>query len=429
MAETYPVSTVDDAYNACYPDEALKAGDPRYVDLTAVRGGQSLALILARRIRRTRPPHFHRQLVSGHRGSGKSTELRRLQACLLNERFFTVYLDVEDVLDLGEIKYQDVLVAIAQAIFDDLRNKDISLNAGLLEDLKTWFDERIMTEEQKRDMEATLKAEASIEGHVPFLAKALASITSQIKSGSSQKQEIRHKLEQELSGFIVLLNTLLTNARQGVTAKEFHDLVVLVDGLEKMHYREQTDGESTHSVLFVQHAAQLKAPECHLVYTVPISLCFRAGLGNSFPDAPFLLPMVDYTKETGQECLREVVRKRIDIEAVFDSLTTADRLIALSGGSVRDLMRLIRMSCDDAGEKISLHDAETAIRSLVNEFDRFLKEEDIKPLQEIARTKTVSFNARLRLVHEYQNGERWADLHPAVRETKRMHDALASKKR
>jgi hypothetical protein len=431
--QTYPVNTVDDAYNACYPDEPLGPSDPRYVDLTPVRGGKSLATIIGRRIRRTRPPLYHQQLVSGHRGSGKSTELRRLQQELRDAKLFAVYLDVEDLLDLGELRYQDVLVAIAQAVERDLRAAGVAINKELLEELRTWFDERILTNEQKRDIEASLKAEASIEGKLPFLARALASITSQIKSGSSQKQEIRHKLEQELSGFIERLNILLKDAQRNISGKGFVDLVVLVDGLEKMQYHLLNDGESTHSLLFIHHAAQLRAPQCHLVYTVPISLAFRASLGNSFSDAPFLLPMVDNTCPEGKTCLREVVSKRIDIARVFDAEATVDTLIEMSGGAVRDLLRLIRMACDDALDQITKRDAEAAVRSLTTEFDRFLKDEDIAPLLEVAQTRTISYNdtaarlLELRMVHEYQNllDERWADIHPALRRTRRLQRKLA----
>jgi len=430
MADIYPVQTVDDAYDACHPDEALRPGDSRYVDLTAVRGGDNLARIVSRRVRRTRPPHFHQQLVSGHRGSGKSTELRQLQACLLNESFFAIYLDVEDVLDLGEIKYQDVLIAIARAIAEDLRDAKIDINQRLVEELVSWFDERILTQEEKEEQAATLKGEASVEGKVPFLARVLASITGELKSGSSQRTEIRQKLELELSGFIARLNTLLTVARQGVQKQNYHDLVLLVDGLEKMQYLELADGESTHSVLFIHHAEQLKAPECHLVYTVPISLVFRVNLGNAFPDAPFLLPMVDYKRSDGKEKLREIISERIAIEKVFDSEQAVGHLVKMSGGSVRDLMRLVRMSCDTAETQISQGDVERACRKLINEFDRFVQDEDIESLRSVAREHTISFGktaARLlalRLVHEYQNGERWADIHPAVKEVPRVREAL-----
>lgn len=75
-AQFKPAQNIDDAYHACHPEIPLEAGDSRYVDLTAVRGNQNLAAMIAKRVRRTPAPEFHKQLVTGHRGCGKSTELK-----------------------------------------------------------------------------------------------------------------------------------------------------------------------------------------------------------------------------------------------------------------------------------------------------------------------------------------------------------------
>jgi hypothetical protein len=101
--------------------------------------------------------------VTGHRGCGKSTELRQLQARLREDGFFAIYLDVEDVLDLGEITYQDVLVAIAKEVERDLRENKIKINRRLLEELDLWFAEKVLTEEQRENVELTLKTEYAIE--------------------------------------------------------------------------------------------------------------------------------------------------------------------------------------------------------------------------------------------------------------------------
>lgn len=153
---SYPARTVDDTYHACHPELPLEPGDPRYVPLTPVRGGFDLSIVVAQCIRRTRPPAFHRQLVTGHRGSGKSTELKHLQARLREAGYFAVYLDVEAVLDLGDITYLDVLVAIARALNDAIRAEKIRLSRRLLEDLDRWFAETVLTEEQRRDVTGSL---------------------------------------------------------------------------------------------------------------------------------------------------------------------------------------------------------------------------------------------------------------------------------
>jgi hypothetical protein len=71
----YPVSTVDDTYDACHPEVPLKANDKRYVDLTTVRGNENFINNIVQSIKRTRQPRrYHQQLMTGHRGCGKTTE-------------------------------------------------------------------------------------------------------------------------------------------------------------------------------------------------------------------------------------------------------------------------------------------------------------------------------------------------------------------
>lgn len=432
----FPVHTVDDAYGACHPEEPLLTGDPRYVDLTKARGGENLAQIVALRIARTRKtreendPLYYQQLISGHRGCGKSTELQRMKTMLEQKGFFVVYFDAEETLDLGEIKYQDVLVAITKAIEEQLRENGIELNSKLRQELDTWFADHILLEEERTDLETTLKTEFGVEAKIPLLARILAAISGQIKAGSSRREEIRTKVERELRVFIDRLNALIIAARQAVQAGSFHDLVVIVDGLEKMQLRPDTDGRSNHSLLFVHHAEHLKAPQCHIIYTVPIFLAFNENLRDAFPDDPMILPMVNQNSEAGKTALHQVVSRRVAIEDVFAEPDSINRLIAMSGGSVRDLLRLVRSSCGIT-DKITSEDVGQAINRMSKELDRLLQNEDMEALLQIAREqtitsyKTASRLLHLRLVHEYENGVRWADLHPALREVHRVKDALA----
>ncbi len=322
------------------------------------------------------------------------------------------------------------LIAIAKAIEEDLRENGVEINAKLREQLDEWFADRILIQERKHELEATLKTEFGIDAKLPLLARVLAAITGQVKAASSRRSEIRRKLEQELSVFIERLNLLIGEARRSVKAKNYNDLVVLVDGLEKMQFREESDGSSNHSRLFVYHAEQLKSPQCHIVYTVPIFLAFNANLSDSFTDPTEILPMVNYRSDEGKECLREVVGKRIDVNDVFESQSVVDRLIETSGGSIRDLLRLVRASCEGGSEKISGADAVRAMQNMSREFDRLLLDEDLNLLMRVASEKRISADRttarllRLRLVQEYQNGERWADLHPALREVSRVKEYI-----
>lgn len=439
MATTFlPAETIDDAYNACNPELPLEPDDNRYVDLTPVRGSQNLVSIISRRIRRTKPPLFHKQLITGHRGCGKSTDLKQLRQQLHQQRFFTVYCDVETELDPGDMSYLDVLVVLARTITEGVQSANVAIPHGLMAELDDWFADRLLTDEEKKDVEGTLKAEFAIEPKIPLLTRMLLAFTGQVRSGSSRKLEIRRKLERELRVFLTRLNDLIDTVQDRLRVDGWHGLVAIVDGLEKMHYQELDGGQSSHTSLFVEHAEQLKAPHCHIIYTVPISLLFNVHLGDSFTDSD-VIPMVKLRApktgkpfKPGVDALRKIIARRITIDRLFDNPQTIEWLIEASGGSIRDLMRLIRMACDETDSCIEKRHTENAIHKLVREYDRLVKDDDLPLLRKIAESRQIPGDAdsgRLlhhRLVLEYFNDERWADLHPAVQRSPRVEKALAS---
>lgn len=125
-----------------------------------------------------------------------------------------------------------------------------------------------------------------------------------------------------------------------------------------------------------------------------------------------------------------MIEKRVVINNVFDHQELVIKLVKISGGVVRDLMRLIRMSTDTDEEKIVDADIEYAINTLKKEYDRLIRNDDIENLKQIADTKRIQADEsavcllNLRLVLEYQNGNRWADLHPVIYQIPWIKEAL-----
>ncbi|HEX5337585.1 MAG TPA: hypothetical protein VFW53_04040 [Gallionella sp.] len=411
-------TNLDEVYRACDPDKPLAATDSRYVDLSEVRGTKVIAKTIARSISRCDTTQFHQQLLTGHRGSGKSTELLRLKAELERQNFFVVYIDVEELLDLVDLDYLDVLLSIAKETENVLRGSGIMLNNALLEDLSAWFSDRVVEDSKTHELAGAVKTQAEAGTTIPFFAKLMASLTAEIKTASSRRTTTRQNLERELAVFIEKLNILIDNARNLVQQRGHKDLVLIVDGLEKMHYRLLDDKKSTHEHLFVLHAEQLKSPRCHIVYTMPISLVYNANLGNDF-DSILVIQMVKTTAD-GMTCLRQVIANRVDIATVFEQAELVDRLTQLSGGVMRDLMRLVRLATDTDEDKISSNEIDYAETTLIREYDRLLREQEfpqvkwVKENRRVAGEEVYARMLNLRLILEYQNGERWADLHPAV---------------
>lgn len=440
-------TTIDDAYNAVNPDVPLCKGeaDPRYVDLTAVRGGDDLAALIARRIRRSdRPPSptFVKLLFTGHRGCGKTTELFRLKHKLEQQGYFVVYFDVEEELDVADVSYLDVLVTLAQETEQQLRESEvmaIELNSELLENIARWFGATVITEEEGRDVERSLGAEFGLGAESPalVLAKMLATVKGEIKSSSKRRQVYRRQLERNVWDLITHVNDLLDDARFRLQKAGSAGLVVIADGLEKVIYREIGPGNtkrSSHEILFVEHGEQLKAPCCHVIYTVPLSLIFDRNVAQTFPDGYSLVPMVKVNEEDGNECqdgreaLYQVIARRMEVEAVFENPGLARRLVAMSGGHVRDLLRLVRYAFDYTDEQVLPAHVERACQRLVNEYDRLVRDEDLPRLHQVHRERRAPTDTPYSLllfnllVLEYRNGQAWADVHPAVQATLKFQE-------
>ena len=109
---TLRAKTIAEAYQVCNPEQPLQPDDDRYVDLSASRGMRHIAELITWKIQNSGADAQNKRLFTGHRGSGKTTELLRLQRELERNDFFTIYLDTERLLDLGNLNYLDVLVAM-----------------------------------------------------------------------------------------------------------------------------------------------------------------------------------------------------------------------------------------------------------------------------------------------------------------------------
>jgi hypothetical protein len=429
---------ITEIYATVNPDEPLLSDDTRFVDLSSARGGEDLVALITRRIMTAISPNYHRRLVTGHRGSGKSTELRRLEASLGKAGFLVSYLDVEQTLDLADFEYLDVLVAIAYQLYESAVQNEIKVNLKLLNSIKDWFGETVLTQEQIKNVQIDIDTKHKIGIEIPLLAGMFAAITGQMRSGSTTRKETRQKLEQRLQDFINRLTELVNDVSARAKKKGFKGLVIIVDSMEKMPLKLLNDqGLTNQSMLFVEHAEQLKILPCHLVATVPVSLVSDRNLGIAFTDID-LIPMVKIASplqvpwDQGRNLLFEAVAKRAVIKNIFDNEHALYMLIDASGGVVRDLMRLLLFAADytPINGKITEQSTLQAIRKLVREYDRLIHEEDIPVLQNVIRNPHLPSSVTLsrlmynRLVLPYCNDETWIGLHPAVKNTPTFSSAL-----
>ena len=135
-------------------EEALPAGDPRYVDTTTARGSEKTFSRLARKFgwdpannASFFPPTEKHALFFGHIGSGKTTELRRYAQWLNDSnRFYVVEVDVLAKLDRNNLQYTEALMAMAESLLERMVNDGYSLDESALQPVRDWFAKSVNTQ-------------------------------------------------------------------------------------------------------------------------------------------------------------------------------------------------------------------------------------------------------------------------------------------
>jgi hypothetical protein len=407
-------------------EEALPDGDPRYVDSREARGSEKTFTRLARKFgwdpasNAFFAPYEKHILFFGHIGIGKTTELRRYAGQLnASRRFYVVEVDVLAKLDRNNLQYTEVLMAMAETLLERLHGDGFVLGAEALEPLQRWFGNVVETQATTKELSAELKTVAEGGGGIPGLMKLLATFTAAFKTGSSQKSEWQRKIRNDFTALAQAFNTLIRRAEAHLAREARAErLLFLIDGTDKMR------GEDTQQ-FFVQDAEQLLAIETLVIYTAPLHLKYDGRLGGKL-DADIVLPMMKLYErdggrfEAGWRTMRRLLLLRAD-RCLFASDAEVDRLVEFSGGHPRELLRLLKLCCELAEDRIDASVVQTAIQKLAADYRYFLKPADYVLLKTIDSNPVDAGNDeqaqellhRLALL-QYNDGT-WRRSHPVVR--------------
>jgi len=397
-----------------------------YVDLDKVRGSSGLVNKLAQTIRLSGKPTC--QLLAGHRGSGKSTELHRLQVKLERgpEKFFTVFCEILEDIEPNDVDFPDVLIAIIRQMADQFHKRlKISLKPG-------YFKQR--WEEIKNILGS------DVDFTTAELGVGLAKFSAAIKSSPNTRLEIRKNLEPRTNSWIDAANDVISDAALNLSNKNYVGLAIIVDGLDKMTLRPHTEvGCSTAEYLFAERHAQLTAFNCHLIYTMPIALaysCRERDIANLYGcAAPPVVPMTMIFDATGRknkagfDKFRDLIRRRLKKAGakgndVFDNNSTRDKIIEYSGGQPRELITLIRDSIIEAELPITLSAIEKVARKARHAYARQLRQEHWAIIEQVRRDHALRRKEENDLLYmelldnrailQYENGGEWYGLNPLL---------------
>jgi hypothetical protein len=412
-------------YRAFDPKEALLPDDPRYVECDEERRSSHLLDALDSTIRLADKPTC--QLLSGHRGCGKTTELFNLRKRLTADATYAVvYCEADDYLDFADtVEATDVLLAIIQQVWKDANAQSIALAPGHLQKFFTDLWDTLSL--PLRPEEVKLK--------LPVLEMGF-----KFRHESDYRRLVREHLRPRAADFLQAVNELLAKAAVGFRNSDANceGLVVIVDNLDRLLRRSISGATFTsHDELFIHSASQLSELACHIIFTLPPALLHSpngANLRHLYGTPPRMLPMIPVNTRTGApflagiEKLIETVQRRVQFageQTAFADDETITRLCQISGGYVRNLMTLVQEALRYTRDlPINREAAELAISESRNNLTGALRPSHWPLLREIAATNHLSESdlcaelLDIFAVLQYLDDKgSWYDISPVLRET------------
>ncbi|WP_437311342.1 hypothetical protein [Sorangium sp. So ce388] len=212
----------------CDPDVPLPNNDPRWQDFSLARGDQATAALEKELSWRPEGQFVHATFVS-HRGAGKSTEILRLTERLSNE-YEPVYIEATVEMDPFRIEAEDLLLNMALAVEERMRERGTPLPADLLKRVTGWFDEVVRTTKWAQNYNAEAAAGVELKAELPFVGSLFGSLKALFKQESEYRTEVKQVLRKYPGTLLQSVNELLDAARELLGRR---DLLVIVDNLDR----------------------------------------------------------------------------------------------------------------------------------------------------------------------------------------------------
>ncbi len=412
-------------------DSPISPTDPRYVPGLHGSDSEDVITALLEEILTRPTADSHLFYFTGQRGTGKSTELRRLEQLLLGESSQVIRFDSLDfITETEKVTVESVLLLVTAglAAWADEHHREDFLKAGAWTRFSKWLNTEIQL------------TEVSAQGLKLALKEQQASLAQKIRELSTPLEWT--KKVQNFAGDIVAFIRTRTRSDR---------VVVIVDSLERLRGISGTDQDAMfHHVVttFAGDFDRLRLPGASVVYSVPPYLALMADVRNfvnCFALASvrvFKKPMESGSQTAfrrqprpeGLEKMRSLIQRRYpDWEQVMKA-DTLDKLAMASGGDLRHFMQ--RLVSGVAGkalyalDRVPLQANDTLVQQVIDEnrgeTERLTVKSEWPLLADIALThNAIATNrgdslrtlARLfdtRVILNYRNGAEWFDIHPLL---------------
>ena len=432
------------------PDSSL------YLDLGAARGTKELGKLEfhLRNLARQPDAWAHCAFI-GNRGSGKSSFLLNLERKFSIEGVFTpIHIFLDPSLE-SDCEYSDLFLWMVDQIAAAFAAFGHPVNDAALSKIVIWFADKTYSSqtEWKKEIGLETSAEAEAKTGLPYLfsMKLLARLKSMVSGSEATRKEIRRKAQNYASELLELVNEFLDHAHDQLRAAgKPARLLIVQDNLDRIRSPEKA------LQLFNSGADMLLGLRADVIYTAPLAINVSPfNLFNVFQHV-FTMPNVKLRQRDGQahaqgvNDLVKLVGKRLSVPDLFDAEATLLYLIDQSGGSVRELLRLLDEAQLDAQvdgkTKVDMDSARTAAKKLATQFVRLLQPGSVyypilaaihqtkrgyepadgQPTEKTVAAARAFFSELIGMgcVLEYNGEDSWYDVLPPVQGTLQFKDAL-----
>ncbi|RIV21205.1 hypothetical protein DYU11_17420 [Fibrisoma montanum] len=330
--------------------------------------------------------------LAGMRGSGKTSELAKYCQLLDSPQcFFVVTCNVDTELDMNNIQYMDILIFQLEKLLQKAQEVDLSIDESILESMNIWFQERVKEINRNLKAEGSVELEVGNENPVSFsgLLGKLLGITAKLKAGLSGSYEraeaIRTNIKNRFSDFSVKFNTFIEQTNEQLRREnKGREILFIVDGLEKTMTAE------TRRAIILNESNRIRQIKANTIFTLPIELMKEEQLIRSSGEV-VTFPFIKIEERDGSvvhnaiERFEEFVCKRVE-RSLFDSPETIHLAIRYSGGSPRQLLRIIEQATwelDNDATQITKEAVENAIEQMGNATARYIEPAEFELLKTI----------------------------------------------
>jgi energy-coupling factor transporter ATP-binding protein EcfA2 len=362
-------------------------------------------------------------IFAGHRGCGKSTLLKQFALEMESDNFFVVFFSISDSIEMSDVSHVNILYSIGLQLLEAATLAKIQVDADIQDTLLGWT-----TTTRKETLESEDKSEFAIDPGAIFKL-----FTAKLQQERTFRQELERTFEKRISELVRNLDRLAATIQIATTKS----ILIVIDDLDKLDL-------SIVEPIYRNNLKSLFSPAFRIVFTIPISAIqepqVMGALTSEGVVRPHLFPVTKfYPREDVRKVDRQPIVNNIALfeaviklrfpDALLDS-QTARKMALMSGGVMRELVRIGRECCTECMVQIEIEPDLTdvrindailmrAIRNLRNDFARQIggKYEQLEKVYETL--KSVEGQEFIKLLHglmvlEYENDALWYDVHPIV---------------